>query len=91
MSLLTRVVPRYIPPVSSFWAVLDSVNVAAVKPATVTRSWGGTNYTFDCYISQTVRDKWQAGTLVIGDYVLVECVDWDPDKMGVIDKVFKTW
>ncbi len=91
MSLLIRTVPRYIPPVSSFWAVLDSVNVAAVKPATVTRSWGGTNYTFDCYISEHVKDEWVAGHIVIGDYVLVEVLDWDPDKMGVVAKVYKTW
>ena len=32
-----------------------------------------------------------AGNIVIGDYVLVECLDWDPDKMGVVAKVFKSW
>jgi len=91
MSLLTRVVPKYIPPVSSFWAVLESVNVTAVKPARVRRNWYGTDYVFDCYVSQQMRDEYQAGNIVIGDYVLVECLDWDPDKMGVVAKVFKSW
>lgn len=91
MSLLTRVVPKYIPPVSSFWAVLEAINIAAVKPATIRRTWAGTDYTFDCYVSQYVKDEYQAGNIVIGDYVLVEVLDWDPDRMGVIAKVFKTW
>ena len=91
MSLLTRVVPKYIPPVSSFWAVLESVNVSAVKPARVRRNWLGTDYVFDCYVSQQMKDEYQAGNVAIGDYVLVECLDWDPDKMGVVAKVFKSW
>ncbi|MEE9202047.1 MAG: hypothetical protein V3U31_02485 [Dehalococcoidia bacterium] len=74
-----------------FWAVLEAVNIAAVKPATVRRNWAGTDYTIDCYVSQHVKDEYQAGNIVIGDYVLVEALDWDPDKMGVLAKVYKTW
>ena len=91
MSLLIKGFPKYIPPVHGTWAILDAVNVAAVKPATVRRTWEGKDYTLDCYITQNVKDEWLAGNIVIGDYVLVEYLDRDPDKAGVVAKVVKTW
>ena len=91
MSLLIKGPPKFVPPVYPCWAILEAVNITAAKPATVRRTWEGADYVFDCYVTQHVRDEWLAGNIAVGDYVLVECVDWDPDKMGVIDKVFKTW
>ena len=91
MSLLTRGLPNFVPPVHGCWAILQAVNVAAVKPATVRRTWEGTDYTLDCYITQHVRDEWIAGHIAIGDYVLVEYLDQDPNKAGVVAKVVKTW
>jgi len=91
MSLLIKGLPKFVPPVYGCWAILDSVNVAAVKPATVRRIWQGTDYVLDCYITQHVKDEWLAGNIAIGDYVLVEYLDQDPDKAGVVAKVVKTW
>ena len=91
MSLLTKGLPKFVPPVYGCWAILTAVNVSAVKPATVSRTWQGTTYVLDCYITQHVRDEWLAGHIAIGDYVLVEYLDQDPNKAGVIAKIVKTW
>ena len=91
MSLLTKGLPNFVPPLYGCWAILDSVNVTAVKPATVRRNWEGTDYVLDCYITQHVKDEWLAGNIALGDYVLVEYLDQDPDKAGVVAKVVKTW
>jgi len=91
MSLLIKELPKSVPPVYGCWAILDSVNVTAVKPATVRRTWEGTDYVLDCYITQHVKDEWLAGNIAIGDYVLIEYLDQDPDKAGVVAKIVKTW
>jgi hypothetical protein len=91
MSLLVKGLPKHIPPVYGCWAILDSVNVTAVKPATVRRNWEGVDYVLDCYITQHVRDEWLAGNIAIGDYVLVEYLDQDPGKAGIVAKIVKTW
>ena len=91
MSLLVKGLPKNVPPVHGCWAILDSVNVTAVKPATVRRNWNGTDYMLDCYITQHVKDEWLAGNIAIGDYVLVEYLDQDPNKAGVVAKIVKTW
>ena len=91
MSLLIKGLPRFIPPVYGCWAILETVNVSAVKPATVRRNWEGIDYVLDCYITQHVRDEWLAGNIAIGDYVLVEYLEQDPDKAGIIAKIVKTW
>ena len=91
MSLFVKGLPKFVPPVYGCWAILTAVNVTAVKPATVRRTWEGTDYVFDCYITQHVRDEWLAGNIAIGDYVLIEYLDQDPNKAGVLAKVVKTW
>jgi len=91
MSLLIKGLPKFIPPVHGCWAILEAVNVSAVKPATVRRNWEGVDYMLDCYITQHVRDEWLAGHIAIGDYVLVEYLDQNPDKAGIIAKIVKTW
>ena len=91
MSLLIKGLPRFVPPIFGTWAILQAVNVSAVKPATVSRTWEGTDYTIDCYITQNVKDEWLASNIAIGDYVLIEYLDQDPDKASVVAKVVKTW
>ena len=91
MSLLIKSLPRFVPPIYGCWAILEAVNVTGVKPATVRRTWEGTDYVLDCYITQHVKDEWLAGNIAIGDYVLVEYLDQDPNKAGVVAKIVKTW
>ena len=69
--------------------VLEAVNIAAVKPATVRRTWAGTDYTFDCYVSQHVKDEYQARNIVIGDYVLFEVLDGTRIKWESLPKYTK--
>jgi len=57
----------------------------------VRRTWEGVDYVLDCYITQHVKDEWLAGNIAIGDYVLVEYLDQDLNKAGVLAKVVKTW
>lgn len=91
MSLLVKGLPKFVPPVSGCWAILEAVNASAVKPATVRRNWEGTDYVFDCYITQHVKDEYLAGNIAIGDYVFVEYLERDPEKAGVVAKIVKTW
>ena len=91
MSLLVKGLPKFVPPVYGCWAILEAVNASAVKPATVRRNWEGTDYVFDCYITQHVKDEYLAGNIAIGDYVFVEYLERDPDKAGVVAKIVKTW
>jgi len=84
---LTPVIPQ--PSRSTHVSVLTAVNASAVRPATIKRVWEGNDYFFDCFVTQTVRDEYIAGKIVIGDFVLVHF-----DAVGeqcVTAKVFKSW
>jgi translation initiation factor IF-1 len=70
---------------------LTAVNIGKMKPATLVHNYLGDDYTFQCYISQSIKDEYQAGKIVIGDYVIAEFFDGDVNKGVVIAKVFKTW
>jgi len=91
MSLLIKGPPKFVPSVYPCWAILEAVNVAVAKPAIVRRTWGGANYVFDCYVMQHVRDEWLVGNIAVGDYVLVDYSDQDPDREQVIARIVETW
>ena len=38
-----------------------------------------------------IKDEHQAGTLNIGDYVMISFIDGDPEKVCAILKAHKTW
>ena len=85
--------PSIVPPEqtqSIHWAVLGSVGIGT-KPARVTRTYNNREYTFNCYVTQSMRDDYLAGKIAIGDYVLVAFADDDISKPIVIGKVYKTW
>ncbi|MBA7685298.1 hypothetical protein ES703_93716 [subsurface metagenome] len=89
------------PPLSTHLARLDNINPGALKPATVTRlfltendvttiwSVTGKEYSCDCFVTQSIVDEWQAGSIVVGDLVLTHFLE--SDKPIVTHKVFKTW
>lgn len=83
--------PPPIPPLCTHWAVIDSINLGSEKPVRVKRTWEGMEYTVNCYATESVKDQYQAGNIVVGDYVMVEFLDDDPDRAVVFAKVFKTW
>lgn len=79
------------PPLSTHWAIVDSVNLGQEKPVRVKRTWDNKEYTVDCYVSEGIKDQYLAGDIVVGDYVLVEFLEDRPDRAIVFAKVFKTW
>jgi hypothetical protein len=73
------------------WAIVNAINLAAVQPLQLTRTWMGITYTYSCYVSETIVQLYQAGNLLIGDYVLVGFADEDLSQPLAITKVHKTW
>lgn len=83
-------------PHSQHIAKLKSVNPALAKPATVVRRFMGVNYDVRCLVSQSAVDMWLAGTLQIGDFVIVSFIDEIPNETEryvaiVVDKVYESW
>ena len=76
-------------PRSTHVSVLTAVNAPAVRPATIKRVWEGNDYFFDCFVTQTVRDEYVEGKIVIGDFVLVHFDDIGEQLVQA--KVFKSW
>ena len=77
------------PPRSTHVSVLTAVNASAVRPASIKRVWEGNDYFFDCFVTQTVRDEYVEGKIVLGDFVLVHFDD--VGEQCVTAKVFKSW
>ena len=82
--------PPLEPPRSTHLAALVSVTLGSVRPAKVKRVWQGKAYYYDCFVSQMVKDGYVAGTIVIGDFLLVH-FDTELNEQVVTEKIFKTW
>ena len=78
-------------PAASHWAQIDSFNVAAKRPLSVTRNWKGHAISLDCYVTQDIADAFRDGKLSVGDYVIVEFMDGNTDLPVAVQKVFKSW
>lgn len=83
--------PPPTPPLCTHWAVIDSFQPTEEKPMRVKRVWNGREYLVDCYVTETIKDQYLAGDIVVGDFVLVEFLDDNPDRAVVFAKVLKTW
>ena len=79
------------PALSTHWGRVDSFHPGEVKPMRVKRTWNGVTYLVDCYVTETVKDQYQAGGIVTGDFVLVHFLEDDANRAIVIAKVYKTW
>ena len=75
------------PPLCTHWAKVDSLDLTKQKPITVKRTWHGREYQVDCYVTENIKDQYQAGNIAIGDYVIVEFLDDDAAKAVVTAKV----
>jgi len=83
-------------PHSEHIAKLKAVNASQAKPAIVTRRFMGQNYDVNCLVTQSVKELYQAGSIQVGDYVLVSFIEEIPDTVEkhiaiITDKVFKSW
>lgn len=81
--------PEPEPPISTHVSILTAVDVSKPRPAQVKRKWEGEDYYYDCFVTETVKDQYQAGDIQIGDYVLVHFDDIG--EQVVTAKVFKSW
>ena len=83
------------PPRSGHPAQLVAVGATKARPARVKRIWGGKKYFYNCLATETVVAEYQAGKIVIGDYLWVEFLNPSEEIGGgeqiVIGKVRKTW
>ena len=73
------------------WAQIDSFNPSLAKPIQVTRTWQGRSLQTRCFVTQAIKDAFQAGDLAVGDFVLVLFVDGDRDLPLAVSKILKTW
>ena len=78
-------------PENPTYAIIEEFNASAEKPLKVKRTLAGTEYHIWCYVSEEVKDAYVAGTLQIGDIVIVIFVDRDINKPLVQQKVYKSW
>jgi len=93
--------PEPTPSMSTHPARIDAINPGAIKPATVTRIfltedgfttlWNGKEWQYDCYVSQSVVDEWQAGKIAVGDFVLIEFLEGDVTKPLLTLRIYRSW
>lgn len=79
------------PQLCTHWARIESLDPARTRPVVVTRTWGEYEYTFDCFVTEGVKDQFLSGDILVGDFVLVEFLDNRADRAIVFAKVLKTW
>lgn len=77
------------PPRSTHISTLESVTIEATRPARIKRVWNRNDYYYTCFVTQTVKNEYQAGNIQIGDYVLVHFDDIG--EQVVTAKVYKSW
>lgn len=83
-------------PHSEHIAKLIAVNATASRPATIRRRYMGVDYDIKCLVSQTVRDQYVAGTIQLGDFVVVSFIEEIPNGTErhvavVMVKIFNSW
>jgi len=75
----------------AYWAKVVSFTAGATKPLKIGRIYKGVETQIDCYVTERIRELYQAGRLAADDYVLVQFVDGDSDKPIAIEKAYKSW
>ena len=77
------------PPISTHISIIDAINTDETKPVRIKRVWEGRDYFYDCLVTQSIKDQFIAGDIVVGDYVIVHFDD--REEQIVMEKVFKSW
>lgn len=81
--------PESEPPRCTYISLLEAVNPTKARPARIKRMWENREYFYDCFVSQTVKDEYEAGKIKVGDYIIVHFDDIG--EQIVMAKVFKSW
>lgn len=77
------------PPRSTHISTIDAIDTSKARPARIKRAWEGRDYFYDCFVTESVKDQYMAGDIVVGDYVIVHFDDIG--EQIVTGKVFKSW
>jgi hypothetical protein len=77
------------PPHSMHVARLVAINPTAARPAMIERNWEGDVYSYNCLITQDIRNQYAAGQIQAGDFVLAHFDDID--QVIITHKIFKSW
>lgn len=77
------------PPISSYICTIDAIDTTRARPVRVKRVWEGTDYFYNCLVTESVKDQYVTGDIAVGDYVLVHFDDIG--EQIVTAKVFKSW
>lgn len=81
--------PETEPTLSTHIATLVSIDSSKARPARVKRTWEGRDYFYDCLVTESVKDQYLAGDIVVDDYLIVFFAD--NGETIVTAKVFKSW
>lgn len=73
------------------YGIVQEIDVMREKPLRVKKTWEGREYERWCYVTQDLKDAYDAGNLNPGDIVSYIFVDNDYDKPLAQQKVLKTW
>lgn len=77
------------PSLSTHISIIDAIDTSKARPVRVRRVWEGKDYFYDCFVTESVKDQYLAGDVVVGDYVIVHFDDIG--ELVVTEKVFKSW
>lgn len=77
------------PPRSAHISIIDAIDTGKTRPVRIKRVWGGRDYFYDCFATESVKDQFVQGDVAVGDYVLVHFDDIG--EQIVTAKVFKSW
>ena len=75
----------------AYWVKVRSFDMNAEKPLRVGRIHKNQEVETNCYVTERIRELYQAGKLAVGDFVLIQFVDGDPDKPIAVEKAYKSW
>lgn len=81
--------PEPEPPLSTHISIIDAIDTSKARPVRIKRVWEGKDYFYDCFATESVKDQYLAGDVVVGDYVIVHYDDIG--EQVVTGKVFKSW
>lgn len=73
------------------YGVIIGADLGAEKPLHVRKVYKEKTFEFWCYVTQDIKDAYQAGNLALGDVVSFVFVDHETDKPLAQQKVVKTW
>ena len=78
---------------SSHLGQILAIDVTKVKPlkARVLHEKENVTKDYDCFVTKSIKDQYLAGTVSIGDYVIIHFFELNPLRAVCTDIIFKSW